>query len=98
MEPEAMPTNLDGEAVEVVLPGPLEDPELSRPGEPHGSLQASAAQGVKWSFIGTLTSQGVRLATSFVLARILGPGDYGVVALAYVYLSLVTVLINESFG
>jgi PST family polysaccharide transporter len=65
---------------------------------PEGDLKASAASGVKWSLIGTIVSQGARLLTSFVLARVLGPDRYGVVAIAYVYLSLATVLIDQAFG
>lgn len=61
-------------------------------------LKESAAHGVKWSLIGTLVSQGARLATAFVLARVLGPERYGIVAIAYVYLALATVLIDQAFG
>jgi PST family polysaccharide transporter len=61
-------------------------------------LKASAASGVKWSLVGTLASQVARLVTAFVLARVLGPERYGVVAIAYVYLALATVLIDQAFG
>lgn len=75
-----------------------EDPtELIRD-DPTADLKSSAASGVKWSLIGTLSTQAARLITSFVLARVLGPERYGVVAVAYVYLALATVLIDQAFG
>ncbi len=83
--------------IDFAAPLPLVDMVTDAP-LPTMSLADSATQGVKWSFIGTVASQLARLGTSFLLARILGPNDFGVVALAYVYLALVSVLIDQAFG
>lgn len=70
------------------------------PGEPNGAsdLRSLAAVGVKWSLLATAGSQIVRLGVSFVLARMLGPTNFGVVALAYIYLSLAVVVLDQGFG
>lgn len=61
-------------------------------------LRSLAAAGVKWSLVATVGSQILRLGVSFVLARILGPTNFGVVALAYIYLSLAVVVLDQGFG
>jgi O-antigen/teichoic acid export membrane protein len=49
------------------------------------SLRAHVVHGLKWSAVIGLTNQLARLATSFVLVRLLTPDDYGLAGMALVF-------------
>src|SRR5688500_6762638 len=61
-------------------------------------LRVSAAQGVKWSFIQTVGSQVGRLAFTFVLVRLMGPSNFGVIAQATIYIGLTMVFLDQGFS
>ena len=65
---------------------------------PTDGIRRAAVRGVAWSLI---QSWGGRLASTVVfvaLARALAPGDFGVVALAAIFIDLGLLLINRGFG
>ena len=65
---------------------------------PVTSLKESARRGSRWSF---LQFGGSRLATFLVflvLARLLNPEDFGVIALATVFVALVQIVVEGGFG
>ena len=56
------------------------------------------ARGVRWSFGAVLARQGFQMLCAVVLARILGPQSYGVIAAATVYISLVALLLDQGLS
>ncbi|MBW4709179.1 oligosaccharide flippase family protein [Roseobacter sp. YSTF-M11] len=64
------------------------------PQDPVFSLQL-AMRGAFWGVSKTLVNQGVRIAVFIVLARLLGPADFGLVALALTLTILADFLIVE---
>jgi len=63
-----------------------------------GRLRAAGAQGVKWSMAQTVGGIGVRLMFTFVLVRLVGPANFGVIAQATLYTGLVSVVLDQGFG
>ena len=54
--------------------------------------------GVGWSFAERLVSQIVTFIVSIVLARLLAPEDYGILALVNVFVSIADALVIGGFG
>lgn len=59
------------------------------------SLKAQALSGMLWSFIQQFSSQIISFIVSIVLARILLPSDFGLIAIIAVFVSLGTALVNS---
>jgi PST family polysaccharide transporter len=55
----------------------------------------SFAQALKWSYVMDVGRQGTTLLVTFVLAGILGPAAYGIVAIAAVYISFLQLLLAQ---
>lgn len=53
---------------------------------------------LKWKLFERISSQLVTFTITLVLARILSPGDYGVIALLSVFVSLATVFVQGGFN
>jgi PST family polysaccharide transporter len=62
------------------------------------NLKQQAVNGVFWSAIESLGRQGISAAIYFLLARLLGPESYGLVSLAWVYLSFIYLFIDQGFS
>lgn len=54
--------------------------------------------GLLWRFGERITAQAVTLIVSIVLARLLAPADYGILALVMIFITFSEVLINNGFG
>ena len=54
---------------------------------PH-SLKEKAVKGTAWSAVERFTTQGVSFLIQLVLARLLMPEDYGVVAMLAIFLQI----------
>lgn len=67
----------------------------SGPGEPAGPR---TARSVRWSLGAVLAKQGFQMLCAVVLARILGPESYGVIAAATVYISLVALMLDQGLS
>ncbi|MEO5779320.1 lipopolysaccharide biosynthesis protein [Arthrobacter sp. PAMC25284] len=67
-------------------------------GEQNSGQMPTTARSVRWSFGAVLARQGFQLASAVVLARILGPESYGVIAAATVYISLVALLLDQGLS
>lgn len=61
-------------------------------------LRAKAIQGAKWSSIQQLFGKLVEFSVIVVIARILGPNEFGLVALAAVVVALITPLVIQGLG
>ena len=62
------------------------------------SLRKKAIQGAKWSSIQQVVGQFVEFLVFVVIARILGPDEFGLVALAVVVISVVNPLVAQGLG
>lgn len=61
-------------------------------------LKNQVVVGFFWSFLERLGNQGVSFLVSIVLARILMPADFGLVAIVMVFVSLSNVFVQGGFG
>ena len=61
-------------------------------------IKSKAANSVVWSFAEKLSVQGVSFIISLILARLLMPEDYGVIAMLYIFISVATVFIDGGFS
>lgn len=51
-----------------------------------------------WSFVEKISSQGISIVISIILARLLMPEDYGILAIVNVFILLANVFISNGFG
>ena len=61
------------------------------------SLKSDAVHGVFWSFVERFSLQGVQFLLGIVMARLLTPADYGVIAMLAIFMSLSQVFIDGGF-
>ena len=81
---------IDGGSEGQPVPGP--------PASSVGDLRHAAAQGAKWNFLSIILTQGGRLAFTFVLARLLGPESFGIMAQATIYVGLTLLVLDQGFA
>ena len=62
------------------------------------NLKDKAAKSVIWSFAEKISVQGVGFVIGLILARLLMPEDYGVIAILYIFISVATVFIDGGFS
>lgn len=67
------------------------DPEVA-------PLRAAAIKGTSWSVVESLCGQGLSVLTFFLFARLLSPMDFGIIAIANVYMLVTQCLIYQGFG
>ena len=63
-----------------------------------GSLRKQVISGVLWRFAEQFGTQIITFVVSIVLARLLGPEEFGTVALLTIFLALSQCLVNSGFG
>ena len=66
--------------------------------KPAQGFHAKALNSLPWRYLESFGTTFIALAFSIVLARVLGPGDYGTVAILYVFINLSTIIIQMGFG
>lgn len=76
-------------------PGRAADPEPSAPPRPG---RGTAGVSVRWSFAAVLGRQVPQFVAALVLARILGPDNYGVISAATVYVTLTTLVLDQGLA
>ena len=62
------------------------------------NLKEKAVKGVQWSFINKFGTQIIAILPSIVLARLISPEDFGLVAMAGVFSGLAYILSDGGFG
>ncbi len=62
------------------------------------SLRKSALSGIFWTFIQQVSTQGISFIVSIILARLLLPEEFGLIALLSVFMALGNVLINSGMS
>ena len=62
------------------------------------SLRKQTVTGFKWSFVNQFGAQFLNLLFSIILARILGPEEYGLIAMITVFTGLASLFLDFGFG
>ena len=61
-------------------------------------MKQKTVKGVMWSSIDRFTTQGIQFVFSILIARLLLPSDYGVVAMLNIFMSISITFIDSGFG
>ena len=62
------------------------------------SLKEKTVKGVVWSSIDRFSTQGIQFVFSILIARLLLPSDYGVVAMLNIFLAISQTFIDSGFS
>lgn len=62
------------------------------------SLKEKTVKGVVWSSIDRFSTQGIQFVFSILIARLLLPSDYGVVAMLSIFMAVSQTFIDSGFG
>jgi len=72
--------------------------EESASAPPVGDLRQVGVRSVRWSAGAVLGRQASQIVAALVLARVLGPQQYGVISAATVYVTLTTLLLDQGLA
>lgn len=61
-------------------------------------MSSGVSAGLKWSTISVIGREATRTIFTILLARIVGPDDFGVVAQALVFIGLISLLVDQGFS
>lgn len=61
-------------------------------------LNKKVISSFSWSFLERLSSQGINFVFSIILARLLLPSDFGLIAMLSIFMAFAHVFINSGFG
>ena len=61
-------------------------------------LKKKSIRGIKWSFVEVFISHFLKLVIGLILARLLTPEDYGLVAIALIFFTVSEVFIKSGLG
>lgn len=64
----------------------------------NSGLKQSVMSGLAWAFAERLCAQGVSFIVSIVLARILLPEEYGIIAVVTIFITIANVFVSNGFG
>ncbi|MCI1647123.1 MAG: lipopolysaccharide biosynthesis protein [Bacteroides sp.] len=62
------------------------------------SIEKQAIKGVLWNSVERFSTQGIQFVLTIVIARILSPNDYGLVAMLSIFLSIAQTLVDSGFA
>lgn len=62
------------------------------------NLKNKAKKGLLWNTIERLATNGIQFVMTIVLARLLSPDDYGIIAMPAIFLAIAQVLIDSGFA
>lgn len=65
---------------------------------PHSNTKIRALSGLMWRFMERFGAQGVTFVVSIILARLLDPAVYGLVAIVTVFTTILNVFIDSGLG
>ena len=66
--------------------------------EKNSSIKAQTRLAVYWDFFSKFSTQGLQFLFSIILARLLSPSDYGIIALPMVFLAIAQCFVNSGFS
>jgi len=61
------------------------------------SIKTKTARGIIWSFIERFSVQGIQFIFQIILARLLSPSDYGIIAMLAIFMAISQSLIDAGF-
>ena len=64
----------------------------------NSSLKKQAFVGFGWNAVGRFSTQGVSFILQIILARLLAPSDYGIIAMMAIFLQIAAVFVDSGFG
>ncbi|WP_455589815.1 oligosaccharide flippase family protein, partial [Bacteroides rodentium] len=59
------------------------------------SIKNQAAKGVMWNAIERFSSQGIQFVLTIVIARLLSPGDYGLIAMLGIFMEIAQTMVDR---
>lgn len=62
------------------------------------SLKNKAVQGAKWSLIDNIANYGIAFLVSLILARLLTPAEYGIMAMIAIFIAISNSIIDSGFS
>jgi teichuronic acid exporter len=62
------------------------------------SLKNKAVHGAKWSFIDNIANYGVAFVVGLILARLLTPAEYGIMAMIAIFIAISNSIIDSGFS
>ncbi len=62
------------------------------------NLKARTITGLKWSFTDNAVNQIIQFAIGLVLARLLGPNEFGIIGMSLVFIAISETLVNSGLG
>ncbi len=62
------------------------------------SLRDKTVRGVGWSFVDNMTSSGITFLVGLVLARLLSPEEYGIMAMIAIFIAVSNSIIDSGFS
>ena len=62
------------------------------------NLKHKTLKGVGWSATNSFLSQGVSFIIGIILARLLGPGDYGMIGMAMIVITILNTFVDSGFS
>ncbi len=62
------------------------------------SLKSRTLRGLFWSFLELAAQQGIQFAVTVILARLLFPEEFGLIAMLAIFMAIGQTLINSGFG
>ena len=62
------------------------------------SLKNKAVRGVGWSFVDNIANSGITFLVGLVLARILTPAEYGVMAMVTIFIAISNSIVDSGFS
>ncbi|MEL5896306.1 lipopolysaccharide biosynthesis protein [Bacteroides sp. GD17] len=61
------------------------------------SIKNQAAKGVMWNAIERFSSQGIQFVLTIVIARLLSPDDYGLIAMLGIFMAIAQTMVDSGF-
>ena len=62
------------------------------------SLKNRAVHGAKWSFIDNISNSGVTFLVGLILARLLTPAEYGIMAMIAIFIAVSNTIVDSGFS
>lgn len=62
------------------------------------SLKKQAVKGVVWSAVERFSVQGIQFVLSIVIARLVAPSEYGLIAMLGIFMAIAQTFIDSGFS
>ena len=62
------------------------------------NLRKKTTNGLLWSSVERFSNQGVQFLFSIILARLLSPSDYGIVAMVVIFFAIAQTFVDSGFS